>query len=146
MCAILGIHRPVVRQSLSHGQIARICIQPIKSGVTLEGAASFSFYQDEAGVVEEAVLKGQWGIGEIMKDKSGTTELHCTKELCVLQSYLPGDFFLSSGSTVTASGIVILKESNGSKLRGSLICCSEIELTLDVKTNPLPAMMDAFSS
>jgi hypothetical protein len=132
-------NKPVARQALSHGQIARICIQPAESGVSLEGIESFVFSQEESNV-EQVAIEG----GEV--DDTGITELDCTKELCILESYLTGDYFLSGGLTATATGIASLKK--GSKLRGgesSELIRSEIQLILKVKTHPLPAMVHSYA-
>jgi hypothetical protein len=56
---------------------------------------------------------------------------------------LSGGFFLSGASTLSATGVVNLKKKQTSQLRGNqsneLIMPTEFDLTLEVKTNPLPA-------
>lgn len=130
---------PLKRQFLSHGQLARICIQTTESGVTLGGIDSFHFFQGESGI-DQVVVK------DCDVDETETTEVNCTENLCVLETYLSGDYFVSGGLTVVATGLVKATNS-GIRLRGSKqssdIILSEIELSLNVKTHPLPSMIHA---
>ena len=128
---------PVKLQSISHGKVARICIRPSESSVSLEGINYFSLYQAEADV-DQVIVEDS----DIVE--AGVTQLDCTEDLCVLETYLSGDYFLSGGLTVMAMGLV--KATNEVRLRGSepVRDCSfsKIELSLKVKTKPMPARIE----
>ena len=128
---------PVKLQSISHGKIARICIRPSESSVSLEGINYFFLYQAEADV-DQVVVENS----EIVE--AGVTQLDCTEGLCVLETYLSGDYFLSGGLTVMATGLVIA--TNEVRLRGSEpardCIFSKIELSLKVKTKPMPTRIE----
>jgi hypothetical protein len=129
-------------QAFSHGQLARICIQPTESDMSIQGLDSLLFLQHEQGDVEEigqlAVTVGRWD--------ASMSDLYCKEDLCVVKTYLLGDFFLSGGSTLSATGVVNLKKKQTSQLRGNqpdeLIMLAWFDLTLEVQTNPLPAKVN----
>jgi hypothetical protein len=97
---------------LHHGKMVRICISA-GSELFLQGLDSFSFFQDESTLKENVVHRGQ------MVDPT-LSQFDCSETMCVLETILYGDCFLSGGETVEGSGIVnVLKSSGTRNLRGS---------------------------
>jgi hypothetical protein len=134
-------NQPLARQGLSHGRLIRICIRP-SAGFSIRGLHSFRFEQSDS-FSQVVIHEG----GEV--DDAEITEASCTEELCILQSHLVGDFFLSGDMQVYGKGVVITEEITSSDderdNHNEKMQLENVIVTVKVKTNPVALSFKIYS-
>jgi hypothetical protein len=130
-------NQPMPRQALSHGQLVRICIQP-STEFSLHGIDSFRFEQSHLSQV--AIREGG------LLEDTETTGITCKDQLCILESYLNGEFFISGEDfIVRGHGNVNLEQKisfgNFRQVRKEQMQ-SALYVAIKIKINPLPVLLD----
>ena len=130
---------PVRRQSLSHGHVLRICVRTRPGyNVMLEGLDSFVLSQKDGGGIQQNVVR----VGGQM-DQEDISNVTCEDNLCILETYLDGNFFLSRGKTFVHGHVNVTLETKYIITPFRLLQTIQtqtipIQVSIRVKTGPLP--------